>query len=292
MNYKEFLKYQESIPKVVQRFDDLNPFEIKLVPETVKQLNFTNWIKNEVGEQQLNFYPGKGIRNLIDEIFCSLREVCTSLVLPLDVYPVYQEIGNKYFNNFSFFETFPKLKLNLPPINNVILLIPNPLVPVGRILYENEIEQLNKWVTDGSNRFIIIDSCYNFKMKSIINKFEGNNVFELFSSSKLFLLNKTAGVAISKYFLKKWDYKIEEVIINPNMSFELDKKFQSTWGKFKPELLKIDKNWKVPEEGYLSTINCNYAILREKYNIGGIPASVFGSKEANISVISILSFLK
>jgi len=174
----------------------------------------------------------------------------------------------------------------------VILLIPNPLIPVGRMLKIQELDKIKSWIKNGENRYVIFDSCYNFTVKSIIDFFESENVFELFSSSKLFLKNKTIGLAISRRTFNKWEYSYNQTMVDSSIPLELHYRFQSVWETLTPELRKIDANWSAPEQGYLSLIRCDYLALSGKYNVAGIPITVFGSNQTEYSVLSILSILK
>lgn len=292
MNYNTFKEYLTTLDSSLMRLDDLNPFEMQIPSSSEKQISFTDWIKYCNSEIETHFYNGLGVRHLLEEIYKKLSKSCSTLILPTDVYPVYKKISQNYFSSFINYKTYPVLSLDLPEINNVVLLIPNPLIPVGCFLTDKEFEIIKTWMDNGNNRNVIIDACYNFTGKTSIHKLIAENSFEIFSASKLFLKNKSAGVLITKRDFDTWNVENTSIQITPSNPKNLQEKFNQKWEELQPLLQSIDPNWKAPEQAYLSLIKSDYKTLKEVYNIAAIPTSIFESSADSYSVLSILSLLK
>jgi len=275
------------------------------------------WAKNmgiasnqDVENYKKNIACASGVREILNGIFKLIAKQGKDLWLPDDVYPIYWKLAKEAGIKINAFFTIPNLDLKF--LNNTskksIVLLPNPITPLGRHLNDYEVEELKTWVTSSKERRLIIDAVYTFE-----NQFD-NKTLELWkteqaliahSLSKSWLSSGVLGIALIPSdivtSLKNVLEPLTEEAVDkaaqimtslPELPNTLKEVFINEWQRLTPHIQQISSGFKPPEIGYFSTINQATEATFEKHNTLTIPASVFGSKDTELSVISCLYEIK
>ena len=241
-----------------------------------------------------------GIRELITDLAESHLLKSATFLIPEDVYPVYFELirGRPILT----YKTLPVLDLamtlSLAPTATVLLL-PLPLVPSGTDLSESDLHALIEWLAQDQSHLLIIDSAYAFNRvaapyETLLNT---GQCIQLLSLSKAWLCPNLLGMAVAEASLmKNLDLPKHEVsghwrnivCSTPNLPGVLQAHFDREWQSLSTELKAIDFTWSAPKNGYFKILNIDYKTLLKRHNMLGVPASVFGSILADLTVVSCL----
>lgn len=316
MNYQNFIEFKEqflnnnsniinlSENNLYKYFNFSNSFDNNIkghVNGNVHRCHLVeDWLKYNDLEQGLKPLIGvsEGVRHSLDIISNYYLNKIWSI--PEDVYPYYQNLMENKNINFNEYKTLNDI-LNIKDIKADILLITYPLKPSGRNISIDELNNIKDWLIQDKERRLIIDSVYLTNihdLKFIINYFGNEQVYYLFSLSKILCLPKVFGLALiaEKDINLKEDFKKLSISkINLNLAYQalnnksyrdrelyiLDKHFSN--------YLKIKEIIKLPQfnGGYLFFIKDDFNLLLER-GILSIPPSVFGSKINKGSIISTL----
>jgi aspartate/methionine/tyrosine aminotransferase len=164
-------------------------------------------------------------------------------------------------------------------------LIPNPLIPIGRYLSDEELEQLSVWCHAKTTRKIIFDTGYDFERKGNLDLFtDGAHVIELRSASKFTFKPKMAGWAVSNRELSIPTRSGALPQINNNAHALLQDKFNARFAK----VMTVSDLITMPQVGYLALAPISYKELLDDHNVAGIPATLFGSKRKDMTILSAL----
>lgn len=291
MDLAAFRQYQLGLPTSALRLDDLNPFELSAKFPMKNNITASQWIASCTGERKWNISEGFGVRHLMELCFIELREKISTVVLPEDVYPFYYDLAKQYFTDILFYPTYPNLNLHLQN-KSALLIFTNPLTPSGRYASSEEIQLINKWLKEYSNTYLIVDACYNFHKSFILEQFNSDRVFELISVSKLFLRRKEKGWVVTKNGEINIPSVSKELELINELPDVLESSFKHSWNEVRAMIQAVNPDWYPPDVSYLSVIKEDYKTLLNQYNIAAVPASVFGSKHNNLSILSVLSILK
>jgi histidinol-phosphate/aromatic aminotransferase/cobyric acid decarboxylase-like protein len=105
-----------------------------------------------------------GVRRLLAQLFRSFAEAGRRLLAPQDVYPIYLELAKAAGVELGTFPTVPNPAL--PPVGvdrrREVLLVPEPLVPLGRGLNDPEAAHIRSWLAQDHERLLILDCVYTF----------------------------------------------------------------------------------------------------------------------------------
>lgn len=271
--------WQKSLPSDLLRYDNLNIYELSPFTDA-HTIEANDWFSQYIGDEKI--IHGFGVRDLFEKLCECLSKKCRTIAIPNDVYPVYFTIAERYFDKIETYPTYPFLNLDAINEKDIVFLILNPLVPKGFYLKEKDIQDIN----DKAYRYVIVDACYNYDIKTIGSLFHTPHVYEIFSLSKLFLMNKAKGWIVSKDDIKITSKSNPCVLNNSNLNTYLKDSFRKNWLSFNLPY------WDKPDIGYLSIVNINHIELLNRFNIVSIPASVFGSNHQDLSVISNISQVK
>jgi aspartate/methionine/tyrosine aminotransferase len=142
-----------------------------------------------------------GVRPLLAQLFRSFAEADRRLLAPRDVYPVYLSLANEAGVELRTFPTVPRPAL--PPLDvdrrGEVLLVPEPLVPLGRGLNDLEAAHLQSWLSQDRERLLILDCVYTFSerfTKAAEKLLAGGQTILLHSLAKGFLAPDVAGFAM------------------------------------------------------------------------------------------------
>lgn len=241
-----------------------------------------------------------GIRELIMDLAESHLLKSATFLIPEDVYPVYFELIRD--RPILTFKTLPVLDLamtlSLAPTATVLLL-PLPLIPLGTDLSESDLHALIDWLTQDQSHLLIIDSAYAFNREAAPYEtlLSTGQCIQLLSLSKAWLCPNLLGMAVTEASLmRKLDLPKREisghweniVCSTPNLPSVLQAHFDREWQSLSTALKAIDFTWSAPKNGYFKILNIDYKTLLKRHNMLGVPASVFGSKRADLTVVSCL----
>ena len=332
MKFKEFLTFREQILRENPKIIDLGEIYLKknlsyLSPkidesnlqEKIHRCHLSeNWLSlfDCPQEWKNRLFISEGVRHSLKLIFPILAEQNYTVYIPKDVYPVYSELAQTSGLQPRYFETipipiFPDIKCNN---SQEVLLLPNPLKPLGRLLYKHEITALKQWLAAGEQRRLIVDTVYTFENKlaaSSLDLFHTNQVIILHSLSKGWMAPQIFGVAL----FPETDIKIFGQAFRDNSPSNLNlfyaRQFLTTYSEFPFILHKVlVEKWESTMEfvqdtylgknvnihtdfhGYLTVVPISFKLLLQEFNILAIPVSVFGSDKEDWSAISTLAIDK
>lgn len=321
MNYNEFLSYKDDLLKkdglidlsennIYKKFnfDLLKDFKINghingnihrchLVEDWLNLFDICIDIKKDIGVSH-------GVRNSLEILSEEFKT--KKWLVPKDVYPYYQNLLNDKKIKYEEYKTLKNEEL-FDDLNNAdILLLTYPLKPLGRELTDKELGKIRSWVDADKKRRLIIDAVYldfldnNVKNK-ILNLYFKDNVYVLFSLSKIFVAPNVFGLTM----IPKQDNYIREIFKNFNydktklkiafaalnnknnekIRLFLRENYENNYLKVKNLLKEYNIHIKNFNNGYLYWIENDYKELLDN-KILLMPASIFNGEKG-----SVISFL-
>ncbi|MDH5328281.1 MAG: hypothetical protein OEZ68_21795 [Gammaproteobacteria bacterium] len=288
MNYQTYLKYRESVHREYRvsnkthpllALDELNPYTL------LAQITDLHPASCNISEGAAYVKSSTGVRQLLREIFTQFINEGYQIALPEDIYPVYFECVPKA----AAYHTYPTLKqreLRLPATPKAIALIANPLIPEGNYLSQQQLESINQWLNADPGRWLVCDNVYDFLGTAHLAALATQNVIYVNSLTKLALKPGELGWATCNKPLAGFTQANPEHHLN--YAPILQQAFSRAWNGLQQRLTDLDPHWRIPQVGYLATVDLNYKTLLRQ-NISAIPIQVFGSQQDDISVLSCLS---
>ncbi len=285
MDYQTFKKYQLTVSVDKLRLDNLNPYALATsfpINSNLKQLDI---------RKRFYLKQASGVRELLSELLSYFSGLGYHLNIPEDVYPEYFNLApqdakiSSYSSclrtQFSFYET-----------NLDLSLITNPLIPEGRYLSPSELNTMDLWLVENKDRWLIFDTVYDYKFKSLDYDFKSNHIIYINSLSKINLNPGKRGWALCKTKLPGFELS-NEVMIDSDLACSIQNTYDKAWKSIN-EIFNIKQihNWQPPEVGYLSLIKQNYTELLKNFDVAAIPAPVFGIRKNSLSVLSCLGMWK
>ena len=142
-----------------------------------------------------------GVRPLLARLFESFAREGRRLHAPEDVYPVYLELAASAGVAVTTFPTVPRPILPEPDAGGAreALLVPEPLVPLGRGLSDAETAQIGAWLGEDEDRLLVLDCVYTFGARftaAAETLLAGGRTILLHSLAKGVLSPDTAGFAL------------------------------------------------------------------------------------------------
>lgn len=320
MNFKEFLEYKKNmVSPYLRDFSETNLYAYYAnkfvvsgeVGEGHKNGNIhrchlvEDWLSYFSLPQDLKKHIGvsNGVRHSLDLLFEFYKE--KKFLLPVDVYPVYLEKANIAAVEYDTFSTLVDGWVDgAIQRSGDILLLTDPLKPLGREISSLEWGLIKSWLDADSKRILIIDAVYNldnsFK-KEIMDLYFNNNVIMLHSLSKAWLLPQRFGVAL---FPQNKDGNVLRELFKNNEKNDMHlkeaylalNKFKSNPEFIKEDILKLidnasselgialEQNKQNPSYLFYSKLGHNFWLDK---GILTVPESVFGGGGSG-SIISVL----
>lgn len=320
MNYIEFLAFKNKILK--ERPELINLSENDLYNYKISEIKYNgsghingivyrchlveDWLKYYNLSQDLKKHIGvsNGVRHSIETIFSQLKN--KKFIIPIDVYPFYQKTCNDNNINYSEYKTLGVESLFVD-INNMkgdVLLITDPIKPLGRDINESEYKTIKNWLKVDKSRILMVDCVY--MINNELNPF----LFDLYENTKQVILMYSLAKSwclpnhfgITLFPKNEFGQSLREVYKTLEKNQDKLNLAYMALNKYKdfPENLKNIFKLKRLEVDNLLLLNikqseCNpsYLFYTEqgfeellKKGILTIPASVFGSKKG--SIISVL----
>jgi histidinol-phosphate/aromatic aminotransferase/cobyric acid decarboxylase-like protein len=228
-----------------------------------------------------------GVRPLLARLFAALARDGRSLCAPEDVYPVYLELARAAGLAVDLFPTVPAPAL--PPVaatgGREVLLIPEPLVPLGRGLDDAEAARIGSWLARDPERLLVLDCVYTFgaRFTDAARTFlAGGRTILVHSLAKSFLAPDLAGFAIGPAnVLAGLDHEIDErgrgaavhlLREAPDLPERLAREIARRWS-----LLPRVAGLAAPATGYFSVLPIAFDELLARDQLA-VPGSVFGAR--------------
>jgi aspartate/methionine/tyrosine aminotransferase len=249
-----------------------------------------------------------GARPALQAIFSHLATSDGELWLPEDVYPVYQELASAAGLHCHPIVTLPTLDLSsLSEAGaGAALLLPQPLAPAGRYFTDRECQCLGDWLTTSPRRRLILDTVYHFDNRldpAARSLWETGQTYLVHSLAKGWLLPDTLGVTLTP---PDGAAEVQRQLMGPSqeeagraadalrrrpqMPHEVEGVFRRQWAALSERIGTAVPGWKPPATGYFSVVAAPFATLLERDGMLAVPASVFGSRRDDLSVLTCLYY--
>jgi hypothetical protein len=313
-SYKVWQKaYLEKHPDVF-RADCMNPFiSMNYLLEDVayrsrnvtQKMLYAKWQEvNGVNIPAEKLVLTRGVRHSLSKFFHLFKE--ETIYMPQDVYPRYFELANE--NKVKTFVTYPKVDWqSLSNIQHSVVLLIIPFTPMGKRLDDEVIEALESLLKRGNK--LIIDAVYDYAVEENFKRleplFEQGVVFWLHSLSKTYLSPEVLGInylssstyqvyfdnAVDNYHFQNevsYDRAYDVLTAKPMLPMIQQQEFNKGFDYLSQNMgLTIDKS----EISYFAVIEESFEALLER-NILGIPSSVFGSQNPNLTIVTGLFYVE
>ncbi len=238
-----------------------------------------------------------GVRPLLGRLFERFAGGGRQVFAPQDVYPVYLDLARQAGVALSIFPTVPRPAL--PPVGvgggRQALLMPEPLVPLGRGLDESETAHIQSWLDEDRERLLILDCVYTFGerfTKTAEAFLAGGQTILLHSLAKGFLTPDVAGFALGPASVLKAlvddigdDARRAAVHVlreASDLPQRLASEFSRRWSA-----LRRTVDVPAPSTGYFSVVPVEFKALLARKQLA-VPGSVFGAHTDDWSVVTCL----
>lgn len=244
---------------------------------------------------------GRGVRDLLKGLFQRFAREGRVLHAPSDVYPVYHVLAAGAGLTVRPFPTVPGPVLpSAPPLEQPeVLLLPEPLMPLGRSLSQEETRALEDWLRADSRRLVVLDAVYTFAPRfsaATERLLQTGQVVLLHSLAKGHLSPDLAGFALvpeavaqglavealDTAALRRASFLLEH---HPDMPARVQARFDAHWGRVRETL--GTPPFDIPPTGYFSTTALGFEALLERGWLA-VPGSVFGPPEARWCAVTCL----
>ncbi|HLQ77022.1 MAG TPA: aspartate aminotransferase, partial [Terriglobia bacterium] len=227
-------------------------------------------------------------------------------------YPFYGVIARAAGLAWREFPTLPSpaWPVSAPTGGDEVLLVANPLKPLGRTLDAGDVASLETWLGASSRRRLLLDTVYTFATRfdaATLRLLDGRQTILLHSLTKGWLHPRLFGIAL----VTPWDVaEVSSTFRDSPPPQENLARARECLGIFAETPFEVAKALKharaemlaaVPIArsapsphcpGYFVPIEKEWRELLSSHNVLALPASVFGSHRTDITIISSLSFDK
>lgn len=247
-----------------------------------------------------------GARPALGLIFSRLKAQGYDLWLPEDVYPEYWNLADEVGLCRHPFVTLPTPHFG--PLDNMpataALLLPQPLMPLGRYLSIDEVEVVRSLLLQNPRRRLILDAVYHFDNRldpATRSLWQAGQTYVVHSLAKSWLLPNTLGVVLTPPGEAESmptepladdiaGRAIEALRRFPAMPQQVEAVLRRQWGALTDRIRAAVPGWEPPSTGYFSLVAAPFEYLLQRHDILAVPASVFGSRREDLSVISCLYY--
>lgn len=274
----------------------------------------------EAWGQHFAFPPEMARRSLVS---CGVRDSLTLLFryysgkgarlwLPADNYPIYGELARAARLSSREFPTLPEpIWPDAGPVSEIeILLVTNPLKPLGRWLTAADVAALTAWLAADPQRRLVLDTVYTFDTRfhpTTVQLLATGQTILLHSLTKGWLHPRLFGVAL----VPERDASALSPVFRahpppqPNlirarkllachadMPAAVAREITAARGRLMAVLpARLPSATAGEAPSYLMSIMGRWSDLLKDTNVLGLPATVFGSPREDITVLSSVSFL-
>lgn len=326
MNFAEFQQRREII--LLERRDVLDCAETnlyrtlaRLIPSATRQPEGTvhrchlaaEWAKRfGLAAAALQAFCSCGVRDSLAILFRHFSAENVKLWLPSDNYPVYSELARAAGLTPTCFPTLPEpcWPANPPGAEPELLVVTNPLKPLGRWLDASDEDALLAWLAADSRRRLLLDVVYTFATEfhsSTLRLLATNQTILLHSLTKGWLHPRLFGIALvpesdvaalSPAFRTQPPpqpnlARARELLAHATeMPITVANELTSARERLLNALPTIHP---MPQSemasGYFTIVSGSAAEWLEKENILGIPVTAFGSLRTDLTILSSLRFV-
>ena len=320
MNYQQWRARRDELIDRYQplRLDCMNPFyaldHIRLQhvenSDPVRRIDTVVQAWSDCAGVELDmgtWFVTRGVRSFLRTLCCAIgKSDKTGLWMPSDVFPTYHTIAADARIIPESFTVMPSPDFR--PLEhagpNDVLVLPLPLTPIGRSLAEPETDGIVGWLRQSPARTVVIDTVYAYKAsgyEGLDRLIETGQCIQAWSISKTWIQRQVFGVAIvpdawASVLASPCDAPSDEDIHRaiacftqqPDLPRKQQERFEAQWEMLRPEIVKVCPKWTPPETGYFSILPMASQALLDNYGMLAVPASVFGSRRDDLSVISCL----
>lgn len=253
-----------------------------------------------------------GVRDSLALLFQHYTREGAQLCLPADTYPVYGELARATGLIPREFVTLPEPAWpNLQPLPEAeLLVVTNPLKPLGRWLSPGDVAALTAWLGMNPRRRLLLDAVYTFATRfhpTTLQLFATQQTILLHSLTKGWLHPRLFGVALvpardaaalAPVFRAQPPpqpnlARARELIaghagLPATISRELDSAQRRFLARIPRHLTPLTA---ADAPGYFTPVAGHWKDILVGSNVLGLPATVFGSECEDITIFSSLSFL-
>lgn len=306
MNYKE---YQEFRAKGLSQYQDFGKTNLYAeIPGVPLENNAIGHVNGKVHRCHLaedfcrihqipyqtreNMIISYGVRDMLKEMMIAFSD--KQWLIPLDVYPWYQQEADRNHLAFKEYET---IEAELFYSSADILLICIPLKPFNKIFTKSDIDKIIQWKQENTERRVIVDCAYCLEYSELFDYMRDNDFTLLFSLSKLFshpnimglgLLSSDMMIMRSIFAQRKMDaIKMNQAYNLLNHHSGYIQQMKNNIKEKQKKLISFNITPETNDYSYLFWSNETFDYFLGK-NILTIPASVYNSNRKGV-IISVLS---
>lgn len=251
-----------------------------------------------------------GVRDSLRLLFAHYAADETVLRLPSDNYPVYGELARAAGLKIREFPTMPEPQWPNDPSTGAteILLVTNPLKPLGRWLTDADVEALSAWLRVDPRRRLLLDTVYTFEARfhpSTLHLLLTGQVIVLHSLTKGWLHPRLFGVAFvpesdappltpvfrdapppQANLARARELMAQSPAMPEKIAQELNAAREGLLSNIPfPPLSALDA------PGYFLPVAGEWQDILRDHKILGVPATAFGASRNDITVLTTLSLL-
>jgi hypothetical protein len=254
----------------------------------------------------------RGVRDSLALLFRHYAGEEARLWLPNDNYPVYGELAHAAGLSPKGFSTLPEVTWpeEAPTAGAELLVVTNPLKPLGRWLTDADVAALTAWLAASPRRRLLLDAVYTFETRfhpTTLRLLASGQTILLHSLTKGWLHPRLFGIALvpecdaatlTPVFRGHSPPQINlararELLAN---HADMPANIAGDLGIARGRMLATIPNNLVclsasDAPGYFTPVSGSWKDIVENLHILGLPATVFGSEREDITILSSLPFL-
>ncbi|MFN0060142.1 MAG: aminotransferase class I/II-fold pyridoxal phosphate-dependent enzyme [Planctomycetota bacterium] len=254
-----------------------------------------------------------GVRHSLAVLFQYYAAKGARLWLPEDNYPVYGELASAAGLAPRTFPTLPAPRWPAADCDTEtapeLLVVTNPLKPLGRWLDSADVSALTAWLAASSRRRLLLDAVYTFETRfhgSTLNLLRTGQTLLLHSLTKGWLSPRLFGVtlvpitdvlALTPLFRHQPPPQANLIRAHELLASHFDlpatvaRELDSAQNRLCAALpLELPRPTASATPRYLFPIAARWSDLVAEFGVLGLPASVFGSARKNITILGSLNF--
>lgn len=253
-----------------------------------------------------------GVRDSLALLFHHYAREGARLWLPADTYPVYGELARAAGLIPHEFVTLPEPAWpNSQPIPETeLLVVTNPLKPLGRWLSPGDVAALAAWLGMNPRRRLLLDAVYTFETRfhpTTLQLLATQQTILLHSLTKGWLHPRLFGVALvperdaaaltpvfrtqppsQSNLARARELMAQNAGMPVTISRELDSARSRLLTSIPQHLIPLAA---ADAPGYFTPVADRWQDILNGSNVLGLPAAVFGSQRDDITILSSLNFL-
>ena len=251
----------------------------------------------------------EGVRDSLARLFQVYADAGRRVAIPADVYPRYAELASEAGVAVRTYATVPNLE-SASWSEADVLLLANPLKPRGSFLTTVELAEVEQWLASDASRRVVIDAVYTFTNTfepGILQLYGTGQAIVLHSLSKTWASPLLMGVAL----IPEADISTLRPVFQARApSQEQLRRAQVLLTAYRDlpgaianglvdaqvraqAALPLDlKAYATASVGYLQVVPYSADELLQRFNVLALPLTAFGSNRADLSVMSVLGFVR